>query len=215
MNVKEIFEKAQNGTLTYDQFMQLAGNSKFADLTEGNYVSKQKYEDDLASRDGRITDLNTTISKRDEDLASLQKKLDEAGNDANKLTEVSTQLANLQTKYDSDIKEYQAKIDKQNYEYAVKELANSKQFTSGAAKRDFIHNLIDKKLAMENGKLVGVDDFITDYQKENADAFVVDNNQSQQPNNNAPKFVDSTNKNNNNPDDGKSNPFGWNFSGVM
>lgn len=215
MNVKEIFEKAQNGTLTYDQFMQLAGNSKFADLTEGNYVSKQKYDDELANRDTRINDLNTTISKRDEDLTSLQKKLEEAGNDATKLNEVNTKLTELQSKYDSDIREYQAKIDKQNYEYAVKELANSKQFTSGAAKRDFIHSLIDKKLTMENGKLVGVDDFITGYQKENADAFVVENKDPQPQNNNAPKFVNSTNNGNNNQDNGKTNPFGWNFSGVM
>ena len=53
MNIKEIFDKAENGTLTFEQFDSLAkeGNAKFADLSEGNYVSKSKYEDDLSSKD--------------------------------------------------------------------------------------------------------------------------------------------------------------------
>ena len=42
MNIKEIFDKAENGTLTFEQFEALAkdNKAKFADLSEGNYVSK-------------------------------------------------------------------------------------------------------------------------------------------------------------------------------
>ena len=42
MNVKELFDKAENGTLTYEQFLSAAGEAKFVDLSEGKYVSKQK-----------------------------------------------------------------------------------------------------------------------------------------------------------------------------
>ena len=50
MNIKDIFENAENGTLTYEQFSDAVskGGAKFVDLSEGNYVSKQKYEDELA-----------------------------------------------------------------------------------------------------------------------------------------------------------------------
>ena len=76
MNIKEIFDKAtsENKSLTYEEFEELAKSSKakFTDLAEGNYVSKQKYDDDIATRDTQITTLNGTISTRDTDLANLQ-----------------------------------------------------------------------------------------------------------------------------------------------
>ena len=43
MTVKELFDKAEGGTLTWEQFQTAMGASKFVDLTEGHYVSKQKY----------------------------------------------------------------------------------------------------------------------------------------------------------------------------
>ena len=38
MNVKELFEKSESGTLTYEEFTKLAGDAKFVDLNEGEYV---------------------------------------------------------------------------------------------------------------------------------------------------------------------------------
>jgi hypothetical protein len=42
VNIKEIFDKAENGTLTFEQFEEISkqSNVKFADLSEGKYVSK-------------------------------------------------------------------------------------------------------------------------------------------------------------------------------
>ena len=66
MNIKEIFDKAENGILTFDQFESLSkeGNAKFADLSEGKYVSKSKYDDDVTAKDKSITQLNDTIAQR-------------------------------------------------------------------------------------------------------------------------------------------------------
>ena len=72
MTVKELFDKAENGTLTWEQFQAAMGTAKFVDLSEGGYVSKRKYDDDLASRDAQISKLNDTISNRDKDLAGLK-----------------------------------------------------------------------------------------------------------------------------------------------
>ena len=87
MNIKELFEKAENGTLTYEQFEAAAkaGNAKFTDLSEGNYVSKQKYENDLAVKGKEIETLNGTIATRDTDLAGLKQKLEAAGTDSEKI----------------------------------------------------------------------------------------------------------------------------------
>ena len=77
MNIKDLFDKAENGTLTYEQFEALVKENglKFADLSDGKYVSKSKYEADLKAVNQQvetlttqITDLNGTITTRDADL---------------------------------------------------------------------------------------------------------------------------------------------------
>ena len=189
MNIKDLFKDAEDGKLTYEEFEAKAKEqgAKFADLSEGKYVSKSKYEDDLkakdgelvakdteiASRDEQINNLNGTIATRDEDLANLQKQLEEAGQDATKLAELNAQFTGLQTKYDEDVKNYQAQMQKQAYEFAVKEFANTKNFTSQAAKRDFVQSMIARGLQMDGDKILGREDFAESYATENADAFVV------------------------------------------
>lgn len=191
MNIKEIFAKAEeDGKLTLEQFEQLAkdGGAKFADLSEGKYVSKAKYEDDLKAKDAdiqakedektnlnaQIETLNGTITARDEDLANLQKQLEEAGEDATKLAELNNSFTALQSKYDADVKGYQEQMQKQAYEFAVREFANTKNFTSNAAKRDFVNSMLAKQLSLEDGKILGREDFVEKYAEENADAFVVE-----------------------------------------
>ena len=185
MNLKEIFDKSvdEDGKLTYEQFETLAkdAGAKFADLSDGKYVSKSKYDADLKAKDtqiesfnSQIENLNQTVATRDEDLKNLQKQLEEAGQDATKLAELNTQFSALQTQYDNDVKSYQDKMQKQAYEFAVKEYASTKQFSSNAAKRDFINSMIARNLQMEDGKILGRDDFTEKYAEENADAFKVE-----------------------------------------
>ena len=173
MTIKEVFEKAENGTLTYAQFEELTKESKFADLSTGDYVSKRKYEDELASKDNQINTLNGTIKDRDKDLETLKTKLTEAGTDAEKLNGLTADFANLQNKYDADVKNYKEQLKKQAYDFAVKEFAATKEFSSGAARRDFVEQLRKANLKMEGDKILGADDFVELYKKDNADAFIV------------------------------------------
>lgn len=174
MNIKEIFDKAENGTLTFDQFEAIAkeGSAKFADLSEGKYVSKSKYDDDIGAKSTSIEDLNAVIAKRDADLADLQNKLKDAGTDTSKLTELQNSFDALQAQYTADTKAYEQKLADQKYEFAVKEYANGKEFTSQAAKRDFVRSLLDEKLKMKEDTIIGADDFTKAYADGNADAFV-------------------------------------------
>ena len=198
MNIKEIFDKAENGTLTFDQFEAIAkdGNAKFADLSEGKYVSKSKYDDDLNAKDGSIKQYTDTIAQRDKDLAELQTKLKDAGTDTSKLAELQSSFDTLQEKYTADTKAYEQKLADQRYEFAVKEFANSKEFTSQAAKRDFVSQLLGEKLKMKDDVLIGADDFVTAYSKDNADAFVVHKEPETTPTNEGdtgkPHFISST-----------------------
>ena len=175
-DVKELFDLAEDGTLTYEQFMDLArqANVKFVDLNEGGYVSKNKYESELEAKAKEISTLSGTISTRDIDLETLKKQLAEAGADAGKLSDLTSQLEALQTKYDTDSKAYKKQLAQQQYEFAVREFAGTKNFSSQAAKRDFIQSMIAKQLKMEGDSILGADDFVKVYTEANEDAFLQD-----------------------------------------
>ena len=186
MTIKELFESTEDGTLTFEQFEKLAKEKgvKFADLSDGKYVSKSKYESDLKAKDSeieakvaelasineQIENLNGTIATRDTDLEELKKQLEAAGEDATKIESLNTALSDLQAKYEADVKSYQDKMAQQAYEFAVDEYSNTIDFTSQAAKRDFRSAMIARGLQMENGKILGRDDFAEGYFAENADA---------------------------------------------
>lgn len=188
MTVKELFDKAENNTLTWEQFQQVMGEAKFVDLSEGKYVSKQKYDDELSQKDTRITELTNTIGQRDTDLATLQQTLKDAG-DLDALKQASKDLSDLQKKYDKETKDYQAQLSRQAYEFAVKDFANSKNFTSNAAKRDFIQSMLAKNLSLEDGRIIGAEDFVQIYSKDNEDAFVKQNDPNPTP---KPQFAQGT-----------------------
>lgn len=175
-DLKELFDKAEDGMLDYEQFMALAkeANVKLVDLNEGGYVSKNKYESELETKSKEIETLNGTISTRDTDLETLKKQLEEAGVDSTKLADLTNQLQALQDKYDSDSKSYKKQLAKQQYEFAVKEYANTKNFSSQAAKRDFIQSMIAKDLKMEDDSILGADDFVKAYTENNQDAFITE-----------------------------------------
>ena len=183
MNIKDLFDKAENGILDYEQFEALVKENglKFADLSDGKYVSKSKYESDIKAvnnqveaLNAQIETLNGTITTRDEDLANLQKQLEQAGEDKTKLDALSASMTDLQAKYEADTKSYEDKLRQQSYDFAVREYANTQQFSSKAARRDFINAMREKNLQMEGDKLIGADDFRTAYAQENEDAFYVE-----------------------------------------
>lgn len=174
MELKKVFETAENGTLTWEQFEAATKGAKFVDLSEGGYVSVNKYNDDLAAKAKEIETLNGAISTRDTDLETLKKQLEEAGADSTKLQETSASLAALQSKYDGDMKAYKAQLKKQSYEFAVREFANTQKFSSKAAKELFVQKMTAKELKMEDNKILGADDFVAAYKADNSDSFVTE-----------------------------------------
>lgn len=181
MTIKEVFDKAtsENGALTLSEFESLAkaGGAKFTDLSEGAYVSKQKYLDELATKDTQITTLNETIQQRDTDLTTLQEQLKAAGNDSTKLDELNASLSALQTKYDADTQTLQGRLSEQALDFASRDLAGRQKFSSEAARRDFIGWVKAKNPQVEGGNIIGADDYLKMYSKENGDAFVKEQKQ--------------------------------------
>lgn len=166
-----------NGSLSWDEFSAAVNEKgyKLADLSTGKYVSKGKYDDDIQSRESTITDLNTQISTRDTDITNLKTQLEQAGTDSNAaLADMKTQLETLQNNYTQAKTDYEARLQAQSYEFAVKDYANSQKFSSNAAKRDFINEMLSAGLKMNENKIMGADDFAKSYMEANSDAFAKD-----------------------------------------
>lgn len=174
MEIKDLFDKAEGGTLTYEQFVEASKKAKFVDLSEGAYISVAKHEDEVAKLNSQVTTLKETLETRDTDLKDLQTKLKDAGANEDKLATLSQNLSDLQTKYEADTKNYQEQLAKQAYEFAVNEFANGYNFTSKAAKKDFIREMTQANLKLDEKGIVGGKDFYERYASENTDAFVVE-----------------------------------------
>lgn len=214
--LKALFEA---GALTWEQFSEAVTNKgyKLADLSAGNYVSKQKYEDELKQKDTTISDLSGQIKSRDKDLTALQTQLANADTDnATKVSDLTAELEKLKGDYATQHTDYEKRLAAQSYEFAVTEYANSKKFTSNAAKRDFVKQMIAENLKMKDKQILGADDFATKYQETDPDAFVIDTPPTPpepQPDNVGPKptFVQPTPPQ----PEPDANPFNFNFTHVI
>lgn len=207
--LKELFGEE---ALTFDQLSAKVTERgfKIADLSTGNYVAKKKYTDDIASRDTQISDLQGQISTRDTDLKALKKQIEEADSET-KIADLTTQLSKLQGDYKAAKTDFETKLGKQAYEFAVKEFANGQQFSSKAAKKTFINEMLNAQLSMKDDAIIGASDFLTTYKNENEDSFVVETPApASTPAEPKPTFVQPTPP----APGGDENPFAFNFSGV-
>lgn len=207
--LKALFE---GGALSWEQFEKAVTDKgyKLADLSTGNYVSKLKFDDEIQTRDTKITDLTSQIANRDTDITDLKNKLSDANtDDRTKIADLTKQLTTLQGNYDTQRTNFEKKLATQQYEFAVREFANTKKFTSNAAKRDFIKEMTSANLTMQDKSIMGADDFATKYQEANSDAFVVDTPPTPPEPENKPTFIQPTP-----PQPSPENPFNFNFSGI-
>ena len=193
--LKEIFGEE---TLTFDAFVSKVTEKgiKLADLSTGNYVDKKKYEDAVSTKDTSINELQKQLKERDTDLKNLQAQLsDGTTSNETKISELTSQLTKLQDDYKNAKKDYEDKLSSQAYNFAVREYAGGRKFTSEAAKRDFINEMLSAKLSMKDNSIIGATDFETTYRSNNEDAFVVENNNNNSDElNNKPLFVQPSNQ---------------------
>lgn len=115
-----------------------------------------------AERDGlktQLSDANTAIqSYKDMDIDGIKKA-----------------AADWETKYNTDTQALKDQLESTKYGYAVENAVGSLKFTSESAKKAFLADLTAKKLPIQEGKLLGLEDFTKDYKEADPGAFVPDN----------------------------------------
>ena len=162
-----------------------------------------------SDRDALQVKYNDDIKQRDADLADLKQKLADAGTDAETLKNLQTEFDTLKTNYANAQADYQRQLNKQAYEFAIKEKTNGLQFTSNSAKKAFLSDALAKNLTMDNGNILGFDDFVNAYKEQDAGAFVVETT-TEEPK--PPMFGSKSNKKDEpNPkaDEPKERPLIW------
>lgn len=84
--------------------------------------------------------------------------------------------------------EYKQKLEERDYKDAVDAAVKDLKFSSNSAKKAFVSDLMSDKLKMKNGMLVGFNDFVDAYKKEDATAFV--DEQQKHDEDNSAQFTD-------------------------
>ncbi len=77
-----------------------------------------------------------------------------------------------ETKYNTDTQKLKDDLAAANYGFAVTGAVSGLKFTSESAKKAFIADLTTKKLPLQEGKLLGMEDFVKTYQTSDPDAFL-------------------------------------------
>lgn len=168
--LKSLFE---NGAIDWDTFSAGVTEKgyKLADLATGKYVDKRKFETEVKKGET----LQEQLTARDTDIANLKTQLESKDTDTEtKVADLTSQITKLQGDYANAQKDFEKRLSAQSYDFAVREYANSKQFTSSAAKRDFINEMLSENLKMKDKMIIGADDFMKLYTEQNPDAIKVE-----------------------------------------
>ena len=149
-------------------------------VSEVNLI-RGKLENAESERDTYKNKYDEDIKKRDADLEDLQKKLKNAGVDAEKLKTLETDLATLKTTYEESKGEYEKKLADQAYEFALKQKVDGLKFSSNSAKKAFIADAMKEEMKIKDGELQGFDSFVKSYKENDAGAFISEDPNKQDP----------------------------------
>lgn len=156
------------------------------------FVSKADFNlknEELKSVRGQLNDAKTTIQS--------YKEMDIDG--------IKQSAANWETRYNTDTQALKDQLEDIKYGHAVEQAVSGLKFTSESAKKAFVADLTSKKLTMQEGKLLGFDDYTKAYKESDPGAFT--------PETTPPSFttgiVGSGASGSSN-----QNPFNFQFTGV-
>lgn len=150
--------------LTYDQLAEKLKDSKdikLGNLAGGAYVSKDKHAALETERDGLKKQLETAATE-----IKSYKDLDVDG--------IKQKAADWETKYNTDTQTLKDQLAATEYGFAVQQAVSGVKFTSESAKKAFVADLTAKKLPLQEGKLLGLEDFRKEYAASDPGAFIPD-----------------------------------------
>lgn len=146
------------GEELYNQVKEKIGDKELI-INDGSYIPKKKFDD-----------LNNDKKDLQKQLENVNAKVQELSSvDAEKLNK---EIEDLKSKYETDTKALNDKWNAREKEYLISDITRDLKFSSESAKKTFIRDLTEKDLKIENGKMLGYDDFLNEYRKNDEGAFI-------------------------------------------
>ena len=149
-------------------------------VSEVNLI-RGKLENAESERDTYKNKYDEDIKKRDADLEDLQKKLKNAGVDAEKLKTLETDLATLKKTYEESKGEYEKKLADQAYEFALKQKVDGLKASAKSAEKALIADAMKEEMKSKDGEWKGFDSFVKSYKENEAGAFISEEPNKQDP----------------------------------
>ena len=189
------------------------------DLGEGVHLPKNAI-DSIMNEHGKDIEthknsINTLTTERD----GLQAQLNTANATIQSYKDmdidgIKRSVTEWEDKYNTDTKALKDQLDAANYGFGVERAVSGLKFTSEGARKSFVADLTAKKLQLQDGKLLGLEDFIKSYKESDPGTFVKDDEGSD--NNPAAKGKPTFTNPNSGPSgpNGPTNPFSFGFTSV-
>ena len=131
---------------------------KFVDLSEGAYVSKEKYTGLKTEADGynkQLTEANTTIeSYKEMDIEGIKKSADE-----------------WKQKYETDTAALNQQIETQKRTFAAEKYLDGQKIKSPLARKSILSDFMAQNLEFKDGTFVGAEDYMKKMKEQYPDDF--------------------------------------------
>lgn len=149
---------------------------KNLDLGGGAKLPDAAVEAIMAEHGRTKPDLEHQITTLTTERDTLQTQLDAANAAIESYKDMDIEgikqsAANWEQKYNSDTQTLRDQLAEANYGFAVKEATAGMKFSSESARKAFIAELTAKKLPLQEGKLLGLDDFTNSFRESDPAAF--------------------------------------------
>ena len=134
---------------------------RFTDLSEGNYVSREKYQTLETKANGLETQLgeanNTIKSYKDMDIDGIKQS-----------------AANWETKYKEDTASLQNKLSDQEKRFAAERYLDGQKIKSPLSRKTILNDFLSKNLEFKDGNFSGADEYMKNVKAQYPDEFESD-----------------------------------------
>ncbi len=132
--------------------------------------------DDIGKEKAKTTAAKAALTEAQSQLTAAQTELEGLKTAGGDIAAVRQQLTELQAKYDTDTKALQGQLADRDYGDAISRAIAGRglKFSSKSAERAFTAALRERKLALKDGELTGLDDFIKAQKEADPEAFAPD-----------------------------------------
>ena len=137
---------------------------KNLDIGNGAHLSDDLVEQIMAEAGKTKTEMQNAITSLTTERDGLKTQLSDANATIQSYKDmdidgIKQSAADWETKYNTDTQALKDQLESTKYGYAVENAVGNLKFTSESAKKAFLAELTAKKLPIQEGKLLGLEDF--------------------------------------------------------